>query len=381
LGDLLSQDTWNYNDEDLVGNNHYVYDTLVKAFWGGKQDLSELDEDDVLILPVNGNHETPFIDYENYDDQNDIVKTGILSAFKRFIGEENVSDMQTKGFYQIEDAVRNIIYIGVDSNFNSIFNSYASQDSTNPMNFIYNLGDALYHAEQNNKKVIFLSHISFSDETGMTTLSKFIKLLFQRFANIIEISLAAHTHNDTISFYTDTNKQPMFLELTSPGLTTYTNLFPSFRIYEMNAQGNIFDYVQWRMNIDVLNVYASQEDFRFYFDVKYRFSEEYKVDLAAEDRKKELLLLYERLTREASFLKKYTMNYLTLYKLDLDNGVLENKMQEVKCLMLDQPDLIERCAYVNGGNYLDYFGIVAYRWVFERSLWFYLDKNKKGSLI
>lgn len=140
LGDLISQDSWSYSKDDLRANNRYVYDTLTEVFWNGKSRVSELGANEVLILPINGNHETEFIDYENYDDQNDFVKQGMLSEFERFIGASGVEEMQSRGYYEVVDSERKVRFIGVDSNFNSVFNSYASIDSTNPLNFIYNLG-------------------------------------------------------------------------------------------------------------------------------------------------------------------------------------------------------------------------------------------------
>lgn len=215
-----------------------------------------------------------------------------------------------------------------------------------------------------------MSHIPFSDVTGMTTLSHFVKLLFQRFEETIEISLSAHTHNDTISFYNDSQGNPMFLELTSPSLTTFTGIFPSFRVYEMGESGQVFDFTQWRMNIDVLNILASQGNYAFAFEKKYTFSREYQVDLKDKNKKEELRALSHRLNEERAFLEKYAKNYLTLYNLDLPESDLLSKLEEIRCLMKDEVDEIERCVFERGANFPDYFGTVAYRWAFERKLWF-----------
>lgn len=233
----------------------------------------------------------------------------------------------------------------------------------------------MYDAESKSQKVVFLTHIPFSDETGMATLGKFVKALFRRFEHTIEISLAAHTHNDTVSFYTDKAGEPMFLELTSPSLTTYSDLNPSFRVYEMDLEGRIVDFAQWRMNLDVLNVYAAQGNLVFWFDLVYRFGEEYGVDLAGQEKRPELARFEKKLHRDNVTLRKYTKNYLTLYKLRREGTDLVSKMEEVKCLMLDQADLIHHCIYQNGGNFLDYLGSLVYRKFFERTLWLHLKKN------
>lgn len=140
LGDLISQDSWNYQTEDFVNNNQYVFDKIMETFWGDKTSVAELGAEDVLILPVNGNHDSEKLNYENYDDPSDFVKTSILPQFERFIGSSNVEQMKKKGYYEVEDPVRGIRYVGVDSNINYIYNVHSSADSTNPMNFIYNLG-------------------------------------------------------------------------------------------------------------------------------------------------------------------------------------------------------------------------------------------------
>lgn len=194
LGDLISQDSWNYHEKEVLEVNQYIYSKIKENFWGennsknNKQSLKDLENVDSkkikskrpIILPVNGNHDTEPLDFEDVDNPDNYTRKEILTLFKDFIGQEKVLEMQTRGFYVYKIPDSNLNFFGFDLNLSSVFNSYMSDYSDFPIEFLMELGKALYKAEKNGEKVTFLTHIPFSDVTGQVTLSRLFKILFQR---------------------------------------------------------------------------------------------------------------------------------------------------------------------------------------------------------
>ena len=251
-------------------------DNLRKAFWG-TEDFYTRDGKGPTILPVVGNHEGHPVNFDDYDDPDGFMKKRILAGYESLIGKDRVRDVAGDGFYVHRDTQRNLKFISVNSNVNSLYNSHASLKPANPMRILNKLSESLYESEQKGEKVILLTHIPFADDSSQTVFARFIKVLFGRFRHIISCSLAAHTHTDQMKFYKDDQGQNTMVEFISPSLTTYNDINPSYRIYQFSDSGGFMDYTQYRFNIDVMNVYALEGDLRFYFDRVYSLLDEYQI--------------------------------------------------------------------------------------------------------
>ena len=276
LGDLVSHDDWDLSEDLKAENNEYVIGQIREKFWGDK-DFKTRNGQGPVILPVVGNHEGHPVNRFDYGDPDNFLKTRILSAYEILIGEDKTRQISEKGFYTYNDEQRNIKFISINSNVNSLFNSYSSLYPSNPMNILNNLAESLYESEQKGERVILMTHIPFADDSSQTVFTRFIKILFNRFNKIISCSLAAHTHNDQLKFYKDTDRENVIMEYISPSLTTYTNRNPQYRIYTFSSSGEFKDYSQYKFNIEIMNAYALQGDFRFAYDLSYTFVNEYQI--------------------------------------------------------------------------------------------------------
>ena len=277
LGDLISHDDWLLSEDLKAENNQYVLDKMREHFWDGKT-LDSKDLDMPFILPVVGNHEGHPLDYDNYDDPDSFFKKRIFPAFESLIGKERVKDLSDKGFYTFKDEKRNIRFLSINSNVNNLYNSHAVASPTNPLHILNNIAQTLYESENNKEKVIILTHIPIADDSSQTVFARFFKILMERFKDTLSCSLSAHTHNDQLKFYRGEDKKHMMMEFISPSLTTFGGINPSFRVYEFSGVGEFRNYVQFRFNIDVMNIYAEQGDFRFDFEQNYSFVEEYQIE-------------------------------------------------------------------------------------------------------
>lgn len=276
LGDLISHDDWELSEDLKAENNQFVLDSLRKTFWGNK-DYYSRDGKGPAILPVVGNHEGHPVDFDDFDNPDGFLKKKILGAYEPLIGKERVAKVATDGFYVYRDLQRNLKFISINSNVNSLYNSHAVLHPENPMNILNKLSHSLYESEKIGEKVILLTHIPFADNSSQTVFARFVKALFTRFKDIISCTLAAHTHNDQMKFYKDETGQNTMIEFISPSLTTFSNRNPSYRIYKFSNSGEFMDYTQYRFNIDVMNVHALQGNLKFTFDRVYSLVEEYDI--------------------------------------------------------------------------------------------------------
>lgn len=280
LGDLIGHNDWEITEQEKAENNQFILDQVRQTFWEGK-DLHSRDQSTPVILPVVGNHEGSPLNYENYDDPDDFIYKQIFKAFEPMIGSENIENLVKKAFYIHRDTERNIKFISLDSNINSLFNMHCSKSPVNPLNILKNLMETLYDSEQKGESVVLLTHISLADYTSQTVLAKFLKLIVERFQDTLKTSLTAHSHNDQFKFFKDQQGNNVMVEYFSPSLTTYTNRNPQYRVYQFSGSGEVQNYDQYKFNLDVMNVFARQGNFVFEFEHSYSLLNEYQIEIEA----------------------------------------------------------------------------------------------------
>ncbi len=100
--------------------------------------------------------------------------------------------------------------------------------------------------------------------------------MVDRFTNIIRGQFFGHTHNDQIytmrSFADDT---PIGTQFVAPSFTTYSNLKPSFRIIEIDAETNQpVNLYQYRLDLDKWNKDTTGP---IAWDLGYSLLEEYGI--------------------------------------------------------------------------------------------------------
>lgn len=276
LGDLVGHNDWEVTEQEKADNNQFVLDQIRATFWSGK-DKDTRDASSPVILPVVGNHEGSPLNYENYDDPDDFIHKKIYKAFEPIIDSQKISDLVKKAFYVHRDEARNIKFISLDSNINSLFNMHCTLNPANPLNILTNLMDTLYESEKRGEAVVMLTHISLADYTSQTVLVRFLNLIIERFQDTLKTSLTAHSHKDQLKFFKDQKGENIMVEYFSPSLTTYTDRNPEYRVYHFSGSGEVKDYDQYKFNLDVMNIFADQGNLVFDYDHSYSLLSEYEV--------------------------------------------------------------------------------------------------------
>ena len=114
------------------------------------------------------------------------------------------------------------------------------------------LEQVLSEAEKNGEVVHIMNHIPMLSTQHTIQCAWRIKILLDRYQNIIRGYFSGHSHSEYFSmiheYYNETI--PTHINYVCSGLTTYSQYQPSFRLYLVDKQKlYVQDYVQYRMNL------------------------------------------------------------------------------------------------------------------------------------
>ena len=118
------------------------------------------------------------------------------------------------------------------------------------------LENVLNEAEKKGEKIYLLDHIPMYSSQHSYECSIRLKILLERYQHIISGYFSGHTHRDGITLVKEyqNNKKYSVINYICPSLTTYPELWPSYRIYHADLNSKlVYDYTQWRLDLDETN--------------------------------------------------------------------------------------------------------------------------------
>ena len=296
LGDNFSHSYFFEPASEIKEINQYFFATI-KKYFGNK-----------IVIPVLGNHECDPIDNFDFHEKENFVNENIFPLYKDFIPEQKIEDLKKNGFYEMEYPEYNIKIISVNSQMGDIFNMPLLKNSTDPLNFFSNFAETLYNSEKKDQKVLILTHIPIADLYSLKGFTLNLKSILERFQKTIIATFSAHTHNDHLKFIKDFNNKNININYISPSLTTFDNFNPSFRIYHFK-DNDLFDFDQYRFDLNLHNEKAERNDFEFNFHIAYSFKKEYDIDKIGG--KDYFDSLEKKIIHDRFYLKKYALNFMT----------------------------------------------------------------------
>lgn len=135
----------------------------------------------------------------------------------------------------------------------------------------------LRQAETNGEYVFIMGHIPPGDSNYLSQCSKRYNALIDRFSYLIKGQFFGHTHYDEFrlvhEYFNSSNIAGLIF--TAPSVTTYSNRFPSFRVYSVNASSNsLQDYTQYFLNLTKANMNPSENPT---WEVQYVATKDFKI--------------------------------------------------------------------------------------------------------
>jgi len=117
------------------------------------------------------------------------------------------------------------------------------------------LREELYDAERLGQSVFIVGHIPPGGWGCDSSWSYRYNALIDRFTNIIRGQFYGHTHHDEFQVNQGfADKTAVGVLWMVPSVTTYSDLHPSFRIYEIDAETNQpVNFYQYRLDLDKWN--------------------------------------------------------------------------------------------------------------------------------
>ena len=261
-GDFSAHNVWEVSQEEIIDATKITVDEITKEL--GK---------DIPIYPAIGNHEKAPPDV--FFGSETILLHGLGTIFKRYLTQEAYDTFSQFGYYTMMHKNTNLRIISLNCIICDSMNFNLIGDSFQVVKMFKWLENVLSEAEKNKERVYLLDHIPLRSSQQTSDCTFRLKILLERYQNIISGLISAHTHKDEINLIKEYSnpKKYSIINYIAPGLSTYKQNWPSYRIYYANNETKIInDYIQMRLNLDETN----KNDKPIWY-ISYKASEFYNV--------------------------------------------------------------------------------------------------------
>ena len=249
-GDIPPHDVWNQTREDNLGKIDYAVRQFLKWFPG------------VKVYPALGNHESspvdsfppPFVTDKN---NNKWLLNSLAEEWGHWL-PESCKDTIRKGGYYTVLVNKGLRIVSLNMNYFNGDNWWLVINSVDPADQLKWLVEVLSEAEANKEKVHILGHIP--PDEGLRWWSYNYYKIIDRFQDTVAAQFFGHTHYDEFRIFYDTKtwKQATNIAYIGPSVTTFHDLNPGFRIYDVEASGEkssraVLDHHTYIMDLDKVN--------------------------------------------------------------------------------------------------------------------------------
>ncbi|XP_037078854.1 sphingomyelin phosphodiesterase-like [Pollicipes pollicipes] len=264
-GDLPPHDVWNQTREENLSIIRQSHQLLVKYF------------PRTPIFPALGNHESAPVNsfpppeiggrhsvswlYDELDRE-----------WRRWLPHQTSATVRRGAFYSVlvKPGFR---IVSLNMNYCNNKNWWLLLNATDPAQELSWLVYELQAAELNQEKVHILGHIPPGHTDCLAVWSKNYYRIVDRYSGTVAAQFFGHTHFDEYSLiYPEVPGDPegsanaTGLMYIGPSITTYLNLNPGYRLYDVEKKGNkmVVDHETWIMDLDKANRFGHPHWFRLY---------------------------------------------------------------------------------------------------------------------
>eukprot|EP01137_Pigoraptor_chileana_P002804 Opistho-2@42147 len=220
---------------------------------------------DFDIAPSLGNHEG-FPANLYYQPTYKWLTDGLAEVWSDWLPADALATFREAGYYTmlVRPGLRIVsmnTQYGYQENFYFILNS----DVPAVQKYYDWLNSTLLAAEAAGEKVFLVGHVPPGQPDAIESYGAFHRSIVTRFSKIIIAQTFGHTHLDQFEVIREktgntTSGDPVGVAFIAPSLTTYTNLNPTFRVYEFDdATLELLDFKQYYMNMSRANEVAASE--------------------------------------------------------------------------------------------------------------------------
>ena len=242
-GDFSAHNVWEVSQDEIIEATQVSVDEMVKEFG-----------ENIPIYPAIGNHEKAPPDI--FFGTETVLLHGLGKIFRKYLTKEAYDTFSQFGYFSMLHKNTNLRIVSLNCLICDTMNFHLIGDSFQVARMFKWLENVLNEAEKNNEKVYLLDHIPLRGSQHTYDCTMRLKILIERYQNIISGLISAHTHRDEINLireYSNPN-QYSIINYIGPGLSTYTKCWPSYRIYYADTETKfINDFIQMRLDLDETN--------------------------------------------------------------------------------------------------------------------------------
>ncbi|XP_043471211.1 sphingomyelin phosphodiesterase 1-like [Leptopilina heterotoma] len=271
-GDIIDHGVWETTLEDNAKTLTKSYNLMKETF------------PNKMIFPILGNHEpNPVNVFAPHDIEEEELSTVWLYKLLAdlwinygWLPESTRATILRGGFYTVSPR-KGFRIIVMNNNVCYTYNwwiLYQPKDQDGQLKWLM---ETLHQAENDNEFVHILAHIPPGDNSCLVAWSRAFRKIVNRYSHIISAQFNGHTHNDELKvFYSpDDNSKIINVAWNGGSITTYSNLNPNYKIYEINGNDyKVEDYETWIYNLTAANETPDRRPDWFKL---YSFKEEYNL--------------------------------------------------------------------------------------------------------
>ena len=242
-GDFSAHDVWEINQDDIIRITQISVDTIVE----------EIGEE-ITIYPAIGNHEKAPPDV--FFGSETVLLHGLSKIFKKYLTQEAYDDLSEYGYYTMLHKDTNLRIVSLNCILCNSMNFNLISDSIQVAKMFKWLENVLEKAEKNKERIYLLDHIPMYSSQHSYDCAIRLKILLDRYKNIISGYFSGHSHRDELTLIKEYQNPKKFsiINYICPSVTTYPQYWPSYRIYQADSETKyITDYIQWRLDLDETN--------------------------------------------------------------------------------------------------------------------------------
>lgn len=269
-GDIQPHDVWAQSKMSATK----IYDTVFEYIFRHLPNIK--------ILPTFGNHEMVPVDSFSpsnllniaRDDSPEWLYRKMDSFWSHWLPSETIATITKDGFYAttIHDGLK---VVSLNTNFCHTKNFWLYINSTDPGNQLQWLIHELQISELLHEKVHIIGHIPPGADDCLKVWSKNFNKIVRRFSNTITGQFFGHTHTSEFEIFYDEEKKPtqqtdlnvttvwkpISVGFIGPSLTTFIDLNPSFRIYNIDPSRGFMptDFETYYVNLTEANLDNTKE--------------------------------------------------------------------------------------------------------------------------
>ena len=205
------------------------------------------------IYPAIGNHENAPCD-QFHGEEKELLE-GLAEIFRPYLDANAYETFRKYGYYTLL-VKNNLRIVSLNCLLCDSYNFNLLYDSSQPRQMFKWLENVLSEAEKNGEIVHIMDHIPIANSHHTIECSSRLKILMDRYQNIIRGYFSGHSHSEYLVMvheYYNPEKATQINYICS-GLTTYSEYQPSFRMYLIDKKElYVQDFIQYRMNLNESN--------------------------------------------------------------------------------------------------------------------------------